>query len=165
MTCQFEECTRYVENAFMTLCASHAIAARKEERQSIKDAEKKRKILSTIKLKKPKAIAKHSDTNTYADSVGNRYTKVEVERLIHLAKAEKLASFMAEHDYYFCEEKEGEHNGPIDCSHNISVSECQLKGLTEYSWDVNNITLRCRRHHNIHDRSGLQWNVNKDNSL
>ena len=90
--------------------------------------------------------------NTYETSKGERYSKGKIDRNIRYAKAQKLKEFKNANGYYFCEDCKTSQ-GYIDCSHDISVYECQNSRRTELAWDVNNITLRCRDCHRKHDKS------------
>ena len=87
---------------------------------------------------------------TYSTTTGERIEKTVIDARIRKAKADKLADFLSEYGYYFCEEC-GRSSGRIDCSHDISVKEAQETGRTELAYDKNNITLRCRKCHNRHD--------------
>jgi len=40
----------------------------------------------------------------------------------------------------------------LDCSHEISVNECQKRGIAELAFDPSNIKIRCRECHNNHDK-------------
>jgi hypothetical protein len=90
--------------------------------------------------------------NTYETSRGERIPKGKIDRNIRYAKAQKIRLFKNDHGWEYCEDC-GSNQGPIDCSHDISVNECQNSGRTELSWDVKNITLRCRDCHRKHDQS------------
>ena len=89
--------------------------------------------------------------NSYKCSDGTKVKKSIVDRRIREAKRIKLDNFIQEHGYYFCEECKKSKGVYIDCSHDISVDECQKSGKTELAWDINNITLRCRNCHIKHD--------------
>lgn len=95
----------------------------------------------------------YSDKITYGTSSGERFTRAEIERKIRKAKAEKLVRHIDTYDYYFCEDcgVNASAGIPIDCSHDISVKECLESSRAQLSWSVDNITLRCRRCHNVHD--------------
>ena len=90
--------------------------------------------------------------NTFQTSLGERISKGKIDRNVRHAKAEKIRQYKNDHGYMFCEDC-GTNQGPIDCSHDISVNECQNTGCTELAWSVKNITLRCRSCHNKHDKS------------
>tara|TARA_R110000822_G_scaffold14427_6_gene50813 strand:+ start:10597 stop:10914 length:318 start_codon:yes stop_codon:yes gene_type:complete len=97
--------------------------------------------------------------NSYKMSNGDRVLKSVVDHRIRKAKEEKLQLMLDEHGYIFCEEpgcgKNTNAGEPIDCSHDISVDECQKMGKTELAWDVQMITMRCRTCHQIHDKTTL----------
>ena len=89
--------------------------------------------------------------NSYSTSDGSRLKQSVIESLIKKAKAEKLRQMQDEYGYIFCEVC-GISNGTyLDCSHDISVKEAKESGCTELAFDVNNITIRCRKCHQIHD--------------
>ena len=90
--------------------------------------------------------------NTYQTSAGERIAKGKIDRNIRFAKAQKLREFKNNHGYYFCEDC-NTSSGRIDCSHTISVDECQKSGRAELAWTIDNIKLRCRPCHNKHDQS------------
>lgn len=89
---------------------------------------------------------------TFKTSLGERIPKGKIDRNIRYAKAEKILQFKNHHGRCYCEVC-GSNQGPIDCSHDVSVNEAQNSGRTELTWDVNNITLRCRECHRKHDNS------------
>ncbi len=89
--------------------------------------------------------------NSYRMSNGQKVAKSIIDRKVIEAKKKKLYQFMEEYGYYFCEICKSNSNYPIDCSHDISVDECQKTGRSELAWNVDNITLRCRKCHLKHD--------------
>lgn len=89
--------------------------------------------------------------NYYRTSTGEKIAKSTIDSRIRKAKAEKLEQFYEEHGYYFCEDCEKNDCVPIDCSHDLSVDQCQKQGRTELAWNVGNLTLRGRRCHVAHD--------------
>lgn len=91
--------------------------------------------------------------NHYYTSDGERISKSKIDANIRRAKELKLQTFFDEHGYYFCEDCGRNDCLPIDCSHDISVKECQESGRSELSWDINNITLRGRKCHRKHDKT------------
>lgn len=93
----------------------------------------------------------YSNRNTWGASDGERYTSSQVERKISQAKAQKLGEFRDEHGYYYCEDCKKSGGVRLDCSHDISVDQCKKTGEVEMAWDVNNITIRCRECHVLHD--------------
>lgn len=92
---------------------------------------------------------------TYQTSDGQRVEKSVIDRRTREAKAKRLEWQRNEHGYNFCEDQSDGHicghNGAgtyLDCSHEISVNECQKSKRTELAWDwQNNILIRCRMHH------------------
>jgi Fe2+ or Zn2+ uptake regulation protein len=89
--------------------------------------------------------------NFYHCSDGSRVSKKEIDRRIRDAKKQKILKFIKDHGYVYCEECGRNDCIPVDCSHDISVDECQKSGRAELAWDINNITLRCRNCHKKHD--------------
>jgi primosomal protein N' len=91
--------------------------------------------------------------NHFHTSDGERVAKSTIDYRVREAKKKKIELFLDEHGYIFCEECERNANSGvyIDCSHDISVDECQKSGRCELAWDVDNITMRCRKCHNKHD--------------
>ena len=85
--------------------------------------------------------------NTFKTSLGETITKGKIDRNVRKAKDIKLRQFSNDHGFYYCEEC-ATSQGRIDCSHTISVSECQNSGRSELAWDITNIKLRCRDCHN-----------------
>lgn len=89
--------------------------------------------------------------NSYRLSDGSKMEKPKIDRLIRDAKALKISIMKLEYDYIFCEDCKRSTGVRLDCSHDISVDECQKSGRTELAFDVNNITMRCRDCHIKHD--------------
>lgn len=89
--------------------------------------------------------------NYYRMSNGQKVSKSTIDRKVREAKQKKLYDFLDEHNYYFCEDCNRSDVYPIDCSHDISVDQCQKTGHSELAWDIDNITLRCRKCHIKHD--------------
>lgn len=94
--------------------------------------------------------------NHYRTSSGERISKKQIDINVRKAKFKKLNSFMDEHGYIFCEECNRSDKPPYDCSHNISVYECQKTGRSELAWDVDNITLLCRSCHQSKDKLDIK---------
>jgi hypothetical protein len=88
--------------------------------------------------------------NTYKKSNGERITKSTIDYRVRKAKEEKLNSQIIEHGYNFCEDCKT-NSGYLDCSHEISVNECQKSGRSELAYDTENIKIRCRDCHRKHD--------------
>ncbi|TXD45881.1 hypothetical protein [Polaribacter sp. IC073] len=91
-------------------------------------------------------------SNTYSCSDGSRLKKSVIDRLIVKAKAEKVRQFIDEHGYVFCEECYTSNAFKFDMSHDLSVNKCQQNGTTELAFDVNNISILCRKCHQIKDK-------------
>lgn len=91
--------------------------------------------------------------NFYKTSSGEYISKSIIDRKIREAKQKKISEMTEKYGYLFCEEchRNASTGIPLDCSHNIPVGECEKIGRSELSWDVNNITIRCRMCHNKHD--------------
>jgi len=94
--------------------------------------------------------------NTYRTSSGERVKKKQIDLNVRKAKFKKLNSFMDEHGYIFCEGCKRSDTPPYDCSHDISVDECQKSGRSELAWDVDNITLLCRKCHAKKDKLNIK---------
>lgn len=84
---------------------------------------------------------------TYKTSNGERLTKSVIDNRIRKAKAAKLKAMLDEQGYIACENCGVSGGARLDCSHNISVKECQETGRSELAYDVKNITVLCRQHH------------------
>ena len=89
-------------------------------------------------------MKKFSTINKVRLSNGETISRASAERKIREAKAEKVSLIQ------YCEVC-GTTEGYLDCSHNVSVKKCFEIGA-EMAWDVNNITIRCRNCHKIHDK-------------
>ena len=90
--------------------------------------------------------------NTYECSDGSRLKQSVIERLITKAKAQKVREQFDEHGYNFCEDCKRSSGTYIDCSHNVSVKKAKETSRTELCFDVNNITMLCRKCHQIKDK-------------
>ena len=101
--------------------------------------------------------------NTYRTTSGERIAKSIIDRKISEAKREKINKMLKEYGYIFCEECGRNTNSgiPIDCSHTISVDEAQKMGNTELSWSIDNLKMRCRICHRIHDKNNLNYTENE----
>lgn len=91
--------------------------------------------------------------NHYTDSKGNKVSKSTIDRLVRQCKERKLEQMQDEHGYIFCEEC-GTSNSRLDCSHTISVDQCQKNSSInlELAWDVKNIRILCRTCHQEQDK-------------
>ena len=123
----------------------------------------KKHIKPTVIVKKQTKIKNVSSTNKLNQSDGTKISAKTLESYITLAKAAKIAEMMDNYGYIFCEDcnEFGLPPGPInemelkiiDCSHNISVKEAKESSRAELCYDVDNIRMRCRIHHRIHDKT------------
>ena len=95
--------------------------------------------------------------STYRCSDRTKVTKKEIDKRVWIAKKKKIEQFLYDNGFIFCEDCHDNMDRPVDCSHNISVKECQETGHAELAWDVNNITLRGRKYHQKHDKLNLKW--------
>lgn len=89
-------------------------------------------------------------SNTFYTSDGIGVSKPAIDQRVRRAKAQVLEDQRTEYGYNFCEDC-GIAIGRLDCSHDISVDQCQKQGKTELAWDIENITIRCRLDHIKHD--------------
>lgn len=123
----------------------------------------KKPIKPTPIVKKQTKIKKVSSTNKYTLSDGTKISSKTLESYITLAKEAKIAEMMDNYGYIFCEDCNEFGLPPepinemelkiIDCSHEISVKEAKESGRSELCCDVDNIRMRCRIHHRIHDKT------------
>jgi len=91
--------------------------------------------------------------NTYSTDNGERFTTSQIESKVRKAKEEKINGFIDEHGYVFCEEcGVNSSNTRIDCSHDISVKKAKETGQSQQCYNVKNITLLCRRCHQLKDK-------------
>lgn len=108
-------------------------------------------------------IRRISNTNTYIDIYsGESYTSRDIDRETKKAKGVLVNVQLLEFGYNFCEDENHAENIKgkedwieakwIDCSHEISVKKCKETGEIEAIFDINNMKLRCRICHKIHDK-------------
>lgn len=90
--------------------------------------------------------------NSYKCSDGTRLKQSIIDRLITKAKKNKVQSQFDDHGYNFCEECGISSGTYLDCSHDVSVKKAKEEGKTELCFDVNNITMLCRKCHQIKDK-------------
>jgi len=90
---------------------------------------------------------------SYKTSSGERLQKSVIDSRVRKAKKQKINNQLEEFGFNFCEECDKSSGVYLDCSHDISVDKCQKEGRSELAYDVNNITIRCRECHKIHDRN------------
>ena len=108
-------------------------------------------------------IKKVSENNRYNRSDGTKISAAALERNISKAKDIKINEMMDNYGYIFCEDCNEFGLPPeprnemelkiIDCSHQISVDEAKKSGRAELACNVDNIRMRCRIHHKIHDKT------------
>ena len=94
--------------------------------------------------------------NHYYKSDGTKVSKSTIDRMVRYAKKLKLEQQFDELGYNVCEDCFRNDCKPLDCSHDISVDECQKSGRSELAWDINNITIRGRKCHQIYDKLNIQ---------
>ena len=95
--------------------------------------------------------------NSFEMSNGERVLKTVMDYRVTKAKAQKIQNMKDEYGYVFCEDCERNDCVPVDCSHDISVKECQETKRSELAWDINNITMRGRTCHTKKDNSDLKF--------
>lgn len=91
--------------------------------------------------------------NTYQTSTGERLTKSVIDARVRKAKEGVLNAQTFEYGFNFCEDCKRSSGCYLDCSHNKSVDQCQKEGCSEEAYDPDNIKVRCRDCHRIHDKS------------
>ena len=92
--------------------------------------------------------------SSYRCSDGTRLRKSVIDGRVRKAKAQKLDEQRKHYGWNFCEECDvNSANAVLDCSHDISVDECQKSGRSELAYDLGNITIRCRECHKKHDKT------------
>jgi hypothetical protein len=98
--------------------------------------------------------------NTYQTSTRERVSKSTIDSRTKAAKRRLLDNQMLEFGFNFCTEVGcGASSGVyLDCAHIISVKECQESGRAELAWDVNNMKVKCRKHHQEQDGLDLKFN-------
>ena len=100
--------------------------------------------------------------NSYKCSDGSRIKQSVLDRLITKAKAEKIRQQFDDKGYNHCEDCGVSGGTYLDCSHDESVKSCKENGRAEKAFDVNNITIRCRKCHQ--EKDGLNLNFTRDAS-
>lgn len=104
--------------------------------------------------------------NSYRTSDGQKVKKSVIDRRIRMAKDRKLQLQRDEHGYNFCEEcGKNAMDTYLDCSHDVSVDECQKSGQADKTWDIENITIRCRKCHQVKDKLNLQFNDSQASNI
>jgi len=96
--------------------------------------------------------------NTYKTTNGERITQSQIDLRIRKAKEQKLESMNDQFGYVFCEQCGRNGSGTrLDCSHDISVKKAKEEGKSELCWDVQNITILCRKCHQVKDKLNVQF--------
>ena len=91
----------------------------------------------------------------YRTSNGEFITKHVIDSRVRKAKEQVINNQLEEYGYNFCV-KCGKSTGiRLDCSHIKSVDWCQKNGCCELAYDVNNIEVLCREHHEERDKLNL----------
>jgi len=96
--------------------------------------------------------------NHYYTSKGERVSKSRIDALVRNAKEKALSLQRDEFGYNFCVECKRSGGVRLDCSHRVSVDMAQKTRRTELAWDVNNIDILCREHHQKRDKLNLWHN-------
>lgn len=145
-------------NSLQYLCSNEC----EREYKLLKSLAKK-PIKPTVIAKKQTKIKNVSSTNKYNQSDGTKISSKTLESYITLAKEAKIAEVMDNYGYIFCEDcnafglPPGQINEMelkiIDCSHEISVKEAKESSRAELCYAVDNLRMRCRIHHRIHDKT------------
>ena len=101
--------------------------------------------------------------NSYKTSYGDRIAKSIINHRIKWAKNAAIEKQRNEHGYNFCEnfDCKNPNQAPFDCSHIISVNDCQKQSKSELAWDVKNIKILCRTCHQAHDGLNLKFKSNE----
>jgi len=95
---------------------------------------------------------------SYKVSSGKRVLKSYIDYKVREAKKQVLQDQLDEHGYNFCVECGiNSSNAIIDCSHDISVDECQKSGRSELAWNKSNIKPTCRECHKDKDNMNLKF--------
>ena len=104
-------------------------------------------------------MKRFSNTNTYPDSEGNRWTQAQIKRKADAAKKEFLESFHVEHGFHYCEECRRNDCKPLSVSHIKSEKWAKENGCVELCWDITNMRLLGIPCHQRYDKldSQLNW--------
>lgn len=89
--------------------------------------------------------------NTYSDTEGNRYTTEQIERRIKKSALELLEMQFIEYGYNFCENCKRSSGTYLDVSHTISRKKAKEDGMVQVLWDLDNLEILCRYHHQLKD--------------
>jgi hypothetical protein len=124
------------------------------ERQKQRQKEQVVKPIKRTPLKHTtKRINQVSKTNKITTSTGEVMSRAEFDNRIRKAKAKKLQEALNKYGYIVCEDCKRNDCKPIDCSHDKSVKACIEDGVPELAYEVENITMRGRKCHNLHDKT------------
>ncbi len=100
--------------------------------------------------------------NSYKLSTGEYIKKSLIDLRIREAKKIVIDNQIDEYGYNFCEVCKASSGVRLDCSHYVSVDECQKTGRSELAYDVNNIQVLCRECHKERDNNQLKFNVSEN---
>lgn len=95
---------------------------------------------------------------TFRTSEGERLTKTTIDNLIRKAKT----AFCLQREYdeiMYCEAC-GTTSDRLDCSHIVSVDDCQKDGMTEFAFSVDNMQRECRKCHMETERGTIDHHAN-----
>jgi hypothetical protein len=82
----------------------------------------------------------------YSTSAGKMLDKKVIDKRVTQCKKDYLEAFHEDHGYHFCERTQ-RSDLPLDCSHIISVKQCQEMGKSELAFCNWNIELLNRAAH------------------
>ena len=96
--------------------------------------------------------------NHYFTSTGERVSKAEIDRKVRKAKELVIEAQKDLYGYNFCQVcgRNGSQTY-LDCSHIVSVDECQKTRRAELAWAPANIQVLCRKCHQKRDKLNLQF--------
>ena len=145
-------------NTLQYLCSNEC-----EREYKLLKSPAKKPITQKVITKKQTKIKNVSDRNKFNQSDGTKILAETLKVYITLAKAAKIAEMDDNYGYIFCEDCNEFGLPPepinemelkiIDCSHEISVKEAKESSRAELCYAVDNIRMRCRIHHKIHDKT------------
>lgn len=95
--------------------------------------------------------------NSYNLSNGERIKKTVIDSRVKKAKEQVLDNQLIEFGYNFCVNCKRSTGVYLDCSHIVSVKDCQEMGKSELAYDVNNIEVLCRNCHKKIDKLYLKF--------
>ena len=90
--------------------------------------------------------------NHYRTTGGERISKPEIDRRVRKAKENVVEIQRDEFGYNFCVKCLRSSGVRLDCSHIVSVNECQKMGRSELAFDESNIEMLCRECHIEHEK-------------